>query len=293
MRELWLPEVGVPELFSCVFPAKIPVKRGIPPGNRELHVIAGVVIFPTYPGLRVNLQRVGKTLRAKTAVRKKNASNLRLIFPCFLSVFARVFDLAPDVGFWRSWYHQKACATLFLKVLGLRKTKLGLEEYGPTSGGCQSVFGPSKGIFPVKIPARPGKILTIREFHVVHAHILFLTCPGLRINLLWVRKTLRASVAMSREKFQNFQHSLIPSAYFRVRGRRSSRYRISTILVSSKSLCYLLSKGTGLAQRRAWVRKIWSCEQRPLECSLCKRVIFWSRFQLDRRSSWRSGSCTS
>ena len=27
-RELWLPEVGVPELFFRVFPAKIPAKRG-------------------------------------------------------------------------------------------------------------------------------------------------------------------------------------------------------------------------------------------------------------------------
>ena len=98
-RELWLPEVGVPELFLCVFLAKIPVKLGMLPVNRELHVIAGVVIFPMHPGSWVNLQRVGKTLRAKAVVREKNAPNLRLIFPCFLSVFVRVFDLAPDVGF--------------------------------------------------------------------------------------------------------------------------------------------------------------------------------------------------
>jgi hypothetical protein len=89
----------VPELFLCVFPAKIPAKRGKPPANRELHVVAGVIIFPMHLASRVNLQRVGKTLRTKAAVREKNASNLRLIFPCFLSVFARVFDLAPDVGF--------------------------------------------------------------------------------------------------------------------------------------------------------------------------------------------------
>jgi hypothetical protein len=34
---------------------------------------------------------------------------------------------------------------------------------------------------------------------------------------------------------------------FRARGRRSSRCRISVILTSLESLCYLLSKGTGLA----------------------------------------------
>ena len=71
MRELWLPEVGVSELFSCVFPAKIPVKRGMFSANREFQVVAGVVIFPTHPGSRINLLRVGKTLRAKATVREE------------------------------------------------------------------------------------------------------------------------------------------------------------------------------------------------------------------------------
>ena len=48
-RELWLPEVRVPELFLCVFPAKIPIKRGMLPANREFHVVAEVIIFPTRP----------------------------------------------------------------------------------------------------------------------------------------------------------------------------------------------------------------------------------------------------
>jgi hypothetical protein len=113
MKTLWLPEVGSSDLFFRVFPVNIPAKRGKPPANRELHVVAGVAIFPTHLGLRVNLQRVGKTLRAKAVVREKNAPNFRFIFPHFLSVFAYVFDLAPDVGFRRSWYRWKACATLF------------------------------------------------------------------------------------------------------------------------------------------------------------------------------------
>ena len=71
MRELWLPEIGVLELFLCVFPTKIPVKRGMFSANREFHVIAGVVIFPTHPGSRINLLRVGKTLRAKATVREE------------------------------------------------------------------------------------------------------------------------------------------------------------------------------------------------------------------------------
>ena len=184
MRELWLLEVYVLELFLCVFPVKIPVKWGKPPANQELHVVAEVVIFPTHPGSRVNLQRVGKTLHAKAAVREKNASNLRSIFPHFLSMFACVFDLAPEFGFRRSWYRRKACATLSLKVLDLRETKLGFARYGSANRGRRSVFDPLEDIFPTEIPARPGKILTIREFHTMHERVLFPTCPGLRINLL-------------------------------------------------------------------------------------------------------------
>ena len=136
----------MPELFLCVFPAKIPAKWGMPPANRELHVIAEVVIFPMHLGSRVKLQRIEKTLRTKAAVRKKNAFNLQPIFPCFLSVFARVFLLAPDIGFRRSWYLQKARAALFCKVLDLRETELRTERYGPANRGRRSVFGPSEGI---------------------------------------------------------------------------------------------------------------------------------------------------
>jgi hypothetical protein len=70
-RELWLPEVGVSELFSCTLPVKIPIKRGMLSANREFHDVAGVIIFPTHPGSRINLLRAGKTLRAKAAVREK------------------------------------------------------------------------------------------------------------------------------------------------------------------------------------------------------------------------------
>ena len=67
-EKLWLLEVGASKLFFCVFLAKIPAKREMLPANQELHVIAGVVVFLKVPNLRINLQRVGKTLRMKAAV---------------------------------------------------------------------------------------------------------------------------------------------------------------------------------------------------------------------------------
>uniref|UniRef100_A0A2N9G098 Uncharacterized protein n=1 Tax=Fagus sylvatica TaxID=28930 RepID=A0A2N9G098_FAGSY len=213
---------GLPELkmghaayrrkaLDVLFPT-IPIKRGMLSANREFHVVAGVFIFPTHPGLQINLLRAGKTLRAKAAVRKKKC----VLLP------ARFFsNLVPVPDLWKS--------------------ELGLVRYGPANRGHRGVFGPFEGIFRSVIPARPGKILAIREFHsVMHECVFFPTCPGSRINLLRVRKTLRASVATSVGKFRNFQQNLISSACFHARGRHSSRCRISTILVSSESLRYLL-----------------------------------------------------
>jgi hypothetical protein len=67
--KLWCPKVWVSELFFRVFPVKIPAKRGKLPANREFLLVAGVAVFLTHLGSRVNSQRAGRNSRAKAVVR--------------------------------------------------------------------------------------------------------------------------------------------------------------------------------------------------------------------------------
>uniref|UniRef100_A0A2N9HGI2 Uncharacterized protein n=1 Tax=Fagus sylvatica TaxID=28930 RepID=A0A2N9HGI2_FAGSY len=174
------------------------------------------------------------------------------------------FDVLGTVG--------KLALPTLCKVPDSRKSELGLVRYGSATRGHRSVFGPFEGSFPIRIPARPDKFLAIREFHVVHECVFFPTHPGLWINLLRVRKTLRASVATSVGKFRKFQHSLISSACFHARGRRSSRCRISTILVSSESLRYLLFNGAVSSIQLS----VWSTVRSNLGQPLVKLGQPWS-----------------
>uniref|UniRef100_A0A2N9HDX0 Uncharacterized protein n=1 Tax=Fagus sylvatica TaxID=28930 RepID=A0A2N9HDX0_FAGSY len=182
-RELWLPEVGVSELFSCTLPVKIPDQTGDAIGEPRVPRRSRSHYLSNAPGLADQL----------VASRK---------------------DSAREGG---------SCAAYFCKVPDSRESELGLVRYGPASRVHRGVFGPFEGSFPIRIPADPDKFLAIREFHVVHGCVLFPMCPGSQINLLRVRKTLCASAATSVGKFRKFQHSLISSACFHARGRRSSR----------------------------------------------------------------------
>ena len=82
-EKLWLPEVGVSEQFFCIFPAKIPTKPEMFPVNRELYVAAEVALFLKVPDLRINSQRVGKTLCAKMVSQVEK----RVGFPAQFSYF--------------------------------------------------------------------------------------------------------------------------------------------------------------------------------------------------------------
>uniref|UniRef100_A0A2N9FJX4 Uncharacterized protein n=1 Tax=Fagus sylvatica TaxID=28930 RepID=A0A2N9FJX4_FAGSY len=156
-------------------------------------------------------------------------------------LFARIFDLAPDVGFSTFLVPSESLRCLLLQGSGFVGIRAWVREIWSREQRPPGVFLVRlRDSFPIGIPARPGKILAIREFHVVHECVFFPTCPGLRINLLRVRKTLRASVATSAEQLSRkiFSTSLFHRTCFHV--------------------------DMALEQRRALVREMRTREQRTV-----------------------------
>uniref|UniRef100_A0A2N9FKQ1 Uncharacterized protein n=1 Tax=Fagus sylvatica TaxID=28930 RepID=A0A2N9FKQ1_FAGSY len=203
------------ELFLCtVFPAKIPVKRGMLSANREFHVVAGVVIFPTHPGSHGSTccEQERLCARRRLSGRKSTRFAPSAFFLKFLSQFARV----PDS----------------------RESELGSVRYGSREQRPPEVFLVRlRDSFPIGIPARPGKILgdprvprrawNVSSFQRARARGSTCCESGRLCAQAWQRRW---------ENSGNFSTNLISSACFHARGRRSSRCRISTILVSSESL---------------------------------------------------------
>jgi hypothetical protein len=77
--------------------------------------------------------------------------------------------------------------------MDLHQGKLGLRDAVPRTEAV-GVFFHAEGHFPIEIPARPEKPLTIRELHAVAEITLFLKAFSLRTKLLRVRKNLCANV---------------------------------------------------------------------------------------------------
>jgi hypothetical protein len=111
-------------------------------------------------------------------------------------------------------FHVIAGVVIFPTHPGLCESELGFARYGSANRGRWGVFGQFEDNFPIRIPVRPGEILAIREFHVVHGCVFFPTHPGSRINLLRVRKTLRASAATRWENSGNFCTALFRRPVF-------------------------------------------------------------------------------
>ena len=179
-------------------------------------------------------------------------------------MFARIFDLAPNVGFQRSWYRWKACATLFLKVLDSRETELGLERYDPANRGHRSVFGPSEDIFPIEIPARPGTILTIREFHVAFEHVHF---P--------MHRARGSNHCESERIFAQAQH------------RRGENYKIFSIALFHRSVFVSAVDVTpDVKFWRSWCRRK-ACVTFFLKVQALHRGELWfTRYDLANRDCW-------
>uniref|UniRef100_A0A2N9I4K0 Uncharacterized protein n=1 Tax=Fagus sylvatica TaxID=28930 RepID=A0A2N9I4K0_FAGSY len=211
-RELWLPEVGVSELFLCTFPMQDSGQTGDAIGEPRVPRRSRSHYLSNAPGLADQL-----VASRKDSAREGGCPGEKMRF-------------APSA------------------FQDSRKSELGLVRYGPANRGHRGVFGPFEGSFPIGIPASPDKFLAIREFHVVHGCVLFPMCPGSQINLLRVRKTLCASVATSVGKFRNFQQNLISSACFHARVLATTlsflvRFRPVKYGIEALDILYTLVKG--------------------------------------------------
>jgi hypothetical protein len=129
---------GVFGPFEGSFPIGIPADPDKFLAIREFHVVHGCVLFPMCPGSQINLLRVRKTLCASVATSVENPGTFSKTLFC-RPVFTRVVDVAPDVGFRRSWYRRKACVTYFLTVQALHRGEFGFARYDLANGGRRNV----------------------------------------------------------------------------------------------------------------------------------------------------------
>jgi hypothetical protein len=103
-------------------------------------------------------------------------------------------DVAPDVGFRRSWYHRKAGATYFPKVKALHRGELGFARYDPATEAAGMFLMP-RGHLLTEILVQPEELLTIRKLRAVAEVNLLPKGLGSWTKLQRIGKSFCANVA--------------------------------------------------------------------------------------------------
>uniref|UniRef100_A0A2N9HSC4 Uncharacterized protein n=1 Tax=Fagus sylvatica TaxID=28930 RepID=A0A2N9HSC4_FAGSY len=130
---------GVFGPFEGSFPIRIPARPDKFLAIREFHVVHGMCpSFQCARARRSTCCESGRLCAQAWQRRWENSGNFsKTLFR--RPVFTRVVDVAPDVGFRRSWYRRKACATYFSTVQALHRGELGFARYDLANRGRRNV----------------------------------------------------------------------------------------------------------------------------------------------------------
>uniref|UniRef100_A0A2N9HSI3 Uncharacterized protein n=1 Tax=Fagus sylvatica TaxID=28930 RepID=A0A2N9HSI3_FAGSY len=130
---------GVFGPFEGSFPIRIPADPDKFLAIREFHVVHGdVSSFQCARARRSTCCESGRLCAQAWQRRWENSGNFSTAL-FRRPVFTRVVDVAPDVGFRRSWYRRKACATYFSTVQALHRGELGFARYDLANRGRRNV----------------------------------------------------------------------------------------------------------------------------------------------------------
>uniref|UniRef100_A0A2N9GHS1 Uncharacterized protein n=1 Tax=Fagus sylvatica TaxID=28930 RepID=A0A2N9GHS1_FAGSY len=122
---------GVFGPFEGSFPIGIPASPDKFLAIREFHVVHGMCpSFQCARARRSTCCESGRLCAQAWQRRWENSGTFSKTLFC-RPVFTRVVDVAPDVGFRRSWYRRKACVTYFLTVQALHRGEFGFARYDP------------------------------------------------------------------------------------------------------------------------------------------------------------------